>query len=246
MLTPFFLSLSSHSPLGLSLSPAEFAIVKSTFSNTAKREYYGRVIFVLPPPRTSLVVSVLFYISIHDTRTHHYTLLNLACLENTWKMSLLEGGCPMSITIHTSPNWINRSIVVQSRSHLWVSVPRRRKLPRIFFYFLRPLFLPFAAPPCICCGRTISQQRYPLSINRCKRAATRPYQPPGLIKSNFFFYWPTAKRCCFSVFSHNNLLPSVFDHASPKSRKLSYRIAIVRHNSIHHIHASSVRQIFFF
>lgn len=187
MLTPFFLSLSSHSPLGLSLSPAEFAIVKSTFSNTAKREYYGRVIFVLPPPRTSLVVSVLFYISIHDTRTHHYTLLNLACLENTWKMSLLEGGCPMSITIHTSPNWINRSIVVQSRSHLWVSVPRRRKLPRIFFYFLRPLFLPFAAPPCICCGRTISQQRYPLSINRCKRAATRPYQPPGLIKSNFFF-----------------------------------------------------------
>lgn len=144
---PFFFLRILHS---VSLSPAEFAIVKSTFSNTAKEIYYGRVSFVLLS-RTSLVGSVLsffYFISTHDTRTHHYTLLNLACLENIWKMSLLEGGCPMSITIHTSSNWINRSTVVRSRSHFSLSiVPRRRKLLHIF-YFLFFFFFCFSPSCC--------------------------------------------------------------------------------------------------
>lgn len=144
MLTLFFFLRILHS---VSLSPAEFAIVKSTFSNTAKEIYYGRVSFVLLS-RTSLVGSVLsffYFISTHDTRTHHYTLLNLACLENIWKMSLLEGGCPMSITIHTSSNWINRSTVVRSRSHFSLSiVPRRRKLLHIFYFLFFFFFLLFS------------------------------------------------------------------------------------------------------
>lgn len=190
----------------------------------------------LVPPSSSL----FYFISIHDTRTHHYTLLNLACLENTWKMSLLEGGCPMSITIHTSPNWINRSTVVRLRSHFSLSiVPRHRKLLCIFC-FLSSLFLPLAAPLFFCCGRTMSQQRYPLSINRCKQA-TRPYQPPGLIKSNFFFYWPTAKRCSFFIYFR-----IIFCLPSLTTRLRNYancRTTIVWHNSIHHIHVSSIRRL---
>lgn len=50
--------LSSHSPLGL--SPAEFAIVKSVFSNTAKENIMaGLSLFSSSFLRTSLVVSVL-------------------------------------------------------------------------------------------------------------------------------------------------------------------------------------------
>lgn len=61
---PFFFAFSTRS---LSLSPAEFAIVKSTFSNTAKENIMaGLSLFFLP--RTSLVVSVLFYI--HPRYTH--------------------------------------------------------------------------------------------------------------------------------------------------------------------------------
>lgn len=39
-------------------------------------------------------ISSLSFLSCSSTNhTHHYTSLDLACLENTWKMSLLEGGC---------------------------------------------------------------------------------------------------------------------------------------------------------
>lgn len=111
--------------------------------------------------------------------------------------------CP---SLYTS-NWINRSTIVRARSHFSFLVVENFFASSLFFFFPRSLFLPLAAPPFFCCGRTMSQQRHPLSINRCKQA-TRPYQPPGLNKSNFF-YWPTAKRCSFFVFSITFYFPSI-------------------------------------
>lgn len=73
-----------------------------------------------------------------------------------------------------------------------------------------------------CCGRTMRQQRYPLLIKRYKQA-TRPYQPPGLIKSNFLFTGQLRSAVVSSCFHIIFCLPSL-NHASPKSRKLSYRI----------------------
>lgn len=96
---------------------------------------------------------------------------------------------------------------MRARSHFSFLVVENFFASSLFFFFPRSLFLPLAAPPFFCCGRTMSQQRHPLSINRCKQA-TRPYQPPGLNKSNFF-YWPTAKRCSFFVFSITFYFPSI-------------------------------------
>lgn len=127
-----------------------------------------------------------------STRHAHTTilLLNLACLENTWKMSLLEGGCPMSITIHTSPNWINRStncaLSHNSRGHIsrFSIVPHRRKLVR--FYFLCSLFLPLVAPPffLLRMGLRVSGAIRYQSTVVSKRHVRISF--PGLIKSNFF------------------------------------------------------------
>jgi len=150
---------------------------KSTFWTLLKRRLWqGLSCLCLFPRNFFFVVCFPLY---PPTCTHHYTLLDLACLENIWKMSLLEGGCPISITIHTSSNWINRSMIVRLKSHFSLQG------------FLASPYFPSShlSLPSRCSNifllSFLEQIRYPLSTDDRKRSNTSVISLPGLTKSNF-------------------------------------------------------------
>lgn len=90
--------------------------VKSSFLCVA-REDYGRanLCFSSQPVEFPRRFPICLLYPSHDTRTHYYILLDLTCLENTWKMSfywkVAARSALASITVHTyAANSINRSI----------------------------------------------------------------------------------------------------------------------------------------
>lgn len=167
MLTPFYLRIL-HS---VSLSPAEFAIVKSTFfSNTAEENIMAGFIFVLfllcYLPRR------FYLISIHDTRTHHYTFIKSSMLRKYLKNESIGRWLPdvhhytsrcniclfhhilfyfkMLKKIYTTVRSCTSSIAVlldssydSCRTSYFLFSPNLSNLPN----FLRSLFLPLVAPP---------------------------------------------------------------------------------------------------
>lgn len=115
--------------------------------------------------------------------------------------------CPSLYTF--LPNWINRSTVVWSKSHFSLSiVPLIVENIFASSIFAVCFFSLLLLHHFCCCGRTMRQQRYPLLINRCKQA-TRPYQPPGLIKSNFLFTGQLRSAVVSSCFRIIFCLPSL-------------------------------------
>jgi len=91
----------------------------------------------------------------------------------------------------------------------------------------------------------LEQARCPLSMNRCKQA-TRPYQPLGLTKSNFFFfYWPTVKRRRF--FSCSRVILLTFLSCLPCVSEFALIILLycrrfVQFHAIHYIRKSPLAQ----
>jgi len=136
--------------------------------------------------------SFSFYIHPRYTHTSLYFIRPSMLRKYLKNESIGRWLLDISITIHTCPNWINRStLIVRSESHFSLSILIVEK----FSYLLPSCILSlqlFFLLHCPSAATGLKQIRYPLSINPCYKQTTRSYQPPGLIKSNFC-YWPTVQ-----------------------------------------------------
>lgn len=212
-----------------------------------KRLWQGYTFLVLLSPCFIPSSSFSFYIHPRYTHTPLY-FIRPSMLRKYLKNESIGRWLPriISITIHTCPNWINRP-TFNHQSHIFFVDNCSSYRRKIFIsssssssslWIVLPSF--FVALPFLCCGQTEKQTRCPQSINPSCKQTTRPYQPPGLIKSNFY-YWPTAceKACSLFVFSHN--LSSFFSLTARLQNlyihKLSNRIT----NGIHSVHRRSSR-----
>lgn len=199
----------------------------STFRTPLKRRLWqGYTFFFCSPSLYFFPSSFLFTFYIHPRYTHTpLYFIRPSMLRKYLKNESIGRWLPdISFTIqHFFLKLNNRStLIVRSKSHFSLSIiPHRRKnfhilFPFIYLHisFLSRIFL--VASPFFCCGwiKALSAVHF---RSNCKQT-TRPYQPPGLIKSTFFLL-ANCEVFAYSllrVFSHN-LFVFFSNRASPRN-----------------------------